>query len=67
MVARENGSCASFLPMKKLGVNQRGKGIIGTPVNDPDLINHAQKILKKLHWKGPLELEFIKSNNTHSL
>ena len=65
MVARENGSCASILPMKKLGVNHRGKGIIGTPVNDPDLINHAQKILKKLHWKGPLELEFIKSNNTN--
>ena len=65
MVAREDGSCASFLPMKKLGVNQRGKGIIGTPVNDPNLISHAQKILKKLHWKGPLELEFIKSNNTN--
>ena len=65
MVARENGSCASILPMEKLGVNHRGKGIIGTPVNDPDLINHAQKILKKLHWKGPLELEFIKSNNTN--
>ena len=65
MVAREDGSCASILPMKKLGVNQRGKGIIGTPVNDPDLIHHAQKILKKLHWKGPLELEFIKSNNTN--
>jgi len=65
MVAREDGSCASILPMKKLGINQRGKGIIGTPVNDPELINHAQKILKKLHWKGPLELEFIKSNNTN--
>ena len=65
IVARNNESCASILAMKKLGINQKGKGVIGSPVNDPELIKHSLKILKKLHWKGPLELEYIKSNNTN--
>ena len=65
IVARNNESCASILAMKKLGINQKGKGVIGSPVNDPELIKHSLKILKKLHWKGPLELEYVKSNNTN--
>ncbi len=46
IVARNNESCASILAMKKLGINQKGKGVIGSPVNDPELIKHSLKILK---------------------
>ena len=65
-VVRQDETPSSILPMKKLGISEKGKGVIGTSLNDPELIKHSLKIIKKLQWKGPLELEFIKSNNTNS-
>lgn len=61
MVARTDGSCLGMVPMRKLGINARGKAVVGAVVNDPALEEEATRILALLDWCGPLELEFIKS------
>lgn len=61
MVARANGGCLAMATMRKIGLNARGKGVIGSTIDDPGLRRLALEILEKLHWRGPLELEFVRS------
>lgn len=67
MVARGDGSCLGRVAVRKLGVNHRGKGVIGAVVCDPDLDREAERILAHLNWRGPLELEFIRAHGTGRL
>ncbi len=46
--------------MKKIGVTSKGKAWAGGTVHDEDFLNLGRKILTKLEWVGPVELEFIK-------
>jgi carbamoyl-phosphate synthase large subunit len=64
MVARANGSCLAMVPMRKLGRNERGKGVIGAVIEDPELKRVSLRLLEKLHWRGPLELEFVRSTSS---
>lgn len=61
MVARVDGSCLGMTPARKLGTNKFGKAVVGSVVNAPDLEKTSLEILAKLNWRGPLELEFIRS------
>lgn len=61
MVARADESCLAMATMRKLGINKRGKAAVGAIVENPDLRKQAMSILAKLHWRGPLELEFVQS------
>ncbi|MBI5331673.1 MAG: ATP-grasp domain-containing protein [Betaproteobacteria bacterium] len=63
MVARGDGACLGAVAMKKLGLSRRGKGMVGTVVNDPALLDHARTILTRLRWRGPLELEFVRARS----
>jgi len=67
MVARADGSCLALVLLRKLGVNWRGKSVIGAVVDDPDFERHARAILAKLCWRGPLELEFVRSAKDRQL
>lgn len=60
-IARSDGSCLSMVAARKLGTNQRGKGVIGGVIDDPVLKRLALRLLSKLHWRGPLELEFVRA------
>jgi carbamoyl-phosphate synthase large subunit len=60
-VAREDGSCLAMVSARKLGTNQRGKSVVGAVIDDPVLKRIAVRLLSKLHWRGPLELEFVRS------
>lgn len=64
MVARGEGTCLGMVSMRKLGVNYRGKGVVGAVVDDPALEAEAKRILEVLNWRGPVELEFIKPTPT---
>ncbi|MBM3390610.1 MAG: hypothetical protein FJY34_01350 [Betaproteobacteria bacterium] len=64
MVARADGSCLSLTQMRKIGLNARGKGVVGATVEDQELKSLALEILAKLHWRGPLELEFVRSQSS---
>ena len=61
MLGRADETCLAMTPMRKLGVNKRGKGVVGAVVDNPDLRKQALSIFAKLHWRGPLELEFVQS------
>ena len=63
MVARGDGSLLSMVSARKLGTNQRGKSVIGAVIEDPVLRRIALRALSRLHWRGPLELEFVRSAN----
>jgi carbamoyl-phosphate synthase large subunit len=67
MVARGDGSCLGLVLLRKLGVNWRGKSVIGAVVDDPDFERDARAILAKLRWRGPLELEFVRSYRDRQL
>ncbi len=59
MVAGTDGSSLGMVMMRKLGINRRGKGVVGAVVDSPELKKKALRILEKLQWRGALELEFI--------
>jgi len=58
VIARDR-SIAAMIAIKKVGVNEKGKGVMCTVVDDSVITEHAKKILEKLDWRGPLELEFV--------
>ena len=47
------------VPMKKLGVTDRGKGWAGTTVLLPEVIAKAGLLMRSLKWVGPAEIEMI--------
>ncbi|MDO8788108.1 MAG: ATP-grasp domain-containing protein [Sulfuritalea sp.] len=63
VVARGDGSCLAMASARKLGTNQRGKSVVGAVIADPVLKRVALRLLSRLHWRGPLELEFVRSAN----
>lgn len=62
-LARSDESCLSMVSAHKLGTNLRGKSVIGTVMEDPVLKSIATRLLTRLHWRGPLEMEFVRSGN----
>jgi len=52
-------SIRAMVSIKKVGVNEKGKGIMCTVVDDPAIERHAVSILEALDWRGPVELEFV--------
>jgi len=64
MVARRDGSCLGSTPVRKIGINEHGKAVVGAVVDDPTLDRESQRILSQLGWRGPLELEFLRPNNS---
>lgn len=63
----EQGRVAGLIPMRKTGVNAKGKAVFGTVIDDPLVVRTAEKIIARLGWRGPLELEFIRQCGTSSL
>ena len=57
------GSCA----IRKIMLTSNGKAFGGIVVADPVLQESVEKIIKKLKWWGPFELEFVKGKQGHEL
>jgi len=53
------GSCA----LRKLVISALGKGYAGITVHDSGLAEAAVALLRVLHWRGPLELEFMRDRD----
>jgi carbamoyl-phosphate synthase large subunit len=58
-VIGKDRSIRAMTTIKKVGVNEKGKGVMCTVVDDPAIEDHAKSVLEKLDWRGPLELEFV--------
>lgn len=61
-----DGEIRAITCIRKVGVNEKGKGIVCTVVDDPDIEKEALTILKKLNWAGPVELEFLRPPGSKS-
>ena len=57
------GSCA----IRKIMLTGNGKAFGGIVVADPALQESVEKIIRKLKWWGPFELEFVKGKQGHEL
>ncbi len=55
------GGIVKTCTIRKFQLSSSGKGFAGIVVEDPELDRLAQKIIKKLQWNGPFELEFLKA------
>ena len=57
------GSCS----IRKMMLTSNGKAFGGIVVADPVLQDSVEKIIKKLKWWGPFELEFVRGSHGHEL
>jgi carbamoyl-phosphate synthase large subunit len=55
------GTAISIIPMRKLYITEKGKAWAGITIEDPILIEMAEKFVKATKWKGGCELEIMMS------
>jgi len=60
MLGDREGEPIGCVPMRKLGITDKGKAWAGVTIRDPRLKSEAMDIFRALHWRGPLELEFVR-------
>ena len=49
--------------MRKMQLTEKGKAWGGITINDPDLTAFVADVIDKLKWRGPCELEVMRSQN----
>ena len=55
------GGLVGALPMKKTTVTDKGKGWAGVAIRDPALLELAEKFAAATQWRGPCELEVLRT------
>lgn len=48
--------------MRKRALTEKGKAWAGVTVNEPELLEVAQKLIRGLAWRGPFEVEVIRTH-----
>lgn len=59
-----HGGLVGAVAMRKLRVTDKGKAWAGVTILDPELLTLSKKIIAKIGWRGPCELEFLKDTRT---
>ena len=59
------GGLIGAVPMRKLQLTDKGKAWSGVTVEDKALMGLTRKTIHALGWKGPIELEVIKSEGRY--
>lgn len=57
------GNCIGAVPMRKLYITDKGKAWAGISLEDENLIEIANRVIRNSKWKGGCELEFIKTKD----
>ena len=55
------GGLVGAVPMKKLVLTKSGKGWAGVTIDDPGLMALAEDVVRALSWRGPCEIEVMRS------
>jgi len=55
------GNAISIIPMRKLYITDKGKAWAGITLEDPSLLELANKFIKATKWKGGFELEIMRT------
>ena len=58
-----NGVTLGAVPMRKLYITDKGKAWAGVSLDDEKLLKVTRKLVKESKWRGPFELEFMKTND----
>lgn len=58
------GGLIGAVPIKKMQLTEKGKAWGGITIDDTAMNNYVRDIIAKLKWRGPCELEIIKSKDT---
>lgn len=58
-----NGVTLGAVPMRKLYITDKGKAWAGVSLDDEKLLEVTKKLVKETKWRGPFELEFMKTND----
>ncbi len=61
------GGMVGAVPMKKLLLSDKGKGWAGVAVKDPHLLEAARRFFAATSWRGPCELEILKTKDDRYL
>lgn len=57
------GNLLGAVPMRKLYVTDKGKAWAGVSIADKKLLDLAKTMVKNTGWKGPFEMEFMKTQD----
>ncbi|MBN2054037.1 ATP-grasp domain-containing protein [bacterium] len=63
-LADRGSAMVAAIPMRKFAISERGKASAGVVVDDPDLVQQAEELLKRMHWVGPCEVEMLREAAT---
>ena len=55
------GGLIGAVPMKKMQLTDKGKAWGGITIDDPSMNKFVREIMGKLKWRGPCEIEVVKS------
>lgn len=58
-----NGNTIGAVPMRKQVITDKGKAWAGITLEDDELLNITRKLIRNCNWRGPCELEMIKTND----
>lgn len=61
------GEMIGAVPMRKMQLTDKGKAWGGITVYDPSLLAFVEHVIDQLDWRGPCELEVMRSRNTGQL
>jgi len=59
-----NGNLAGAVAMRKMMITDKGKGWCGVAIDNRELIDICEAIVGCLRWRGPLEVEILRSART---
>ncbi len=57
------GNMLGAVMMKKMAVTSKGKAWAGISIDDKTLYNASAALIKAINWRGPLEVEVMRSHN----
>jgi len=60
-IGNGNGVLLGAVPMRKLYITDKGKAWAGVTIADDKLISETENLVKATKWRGPFELEYIKT------
>jgi carbamoyl-phosphate synthase large subunit len=58
-----NGVLLGAVPMRKLYITDKGKAWAGVSIDDEKLLEVTRELVAATKWKGPFELEFMKTTD----
>ncbi|MBF0500031.1 MAG: ATP-grasp domain-containing protein [Candidatus Riflebacteria bacterium] len=59
------GKILGMTAMKKMQLTEKGKAWGGMSIHSEDLFSCAQRLVKQLQWRGPMEVEIMRNEKTN--